>query len=337
MKDMKKNLSFLVLALLFINPVLYAQYNDCKVTIVSGLDNEYLKLTIQRNVSNFLTSCNEATCNDEKPKLNKNEVTNDARNRLVSLWKTSAMSCPEQSLERICINRPAGGYQIRNIPMLMKDAPKSDQNQEIVLNITADGKVDDIYIPVPVQQYTNLMTKELTNNDPDQRLMVLDFVENFRTAYNRKDIDFLQTVFSNNAVIITGKVIKEKPNSDNALRRSLSTEQITYQIQTKEQYLKKLKNVFKVNKYIHLEFEDIVIAQKEDLDYRNIYGVSFKQKWDSSSYGDAGFVFLIIDFRDKNQPEIYVRTWQPEKYNGRTLTERERFQLGNFSLNIFNY
>ena len=49
-------------------------------------------------------------------------------------------------------------------------------------------------------------------------------------------------------------------------------------------------------------------------------------------YSDVGFIFLMIDFQDENHPLIQVRTWQPEKLNGRVLSRDEVFSLGNFDI-----
>jgi hypothetical protein len=38
----------------------------------------------------------------------------------------------------------------------------------------------------------------------------------------------------------------------------------------------------------------------------------------------------MIDFKDDNNPLIHVRTWQPEKYNGKELAREERFHVGSF-------
>jgi hypothetical protein len=184
----------------------------------------------------------------------------------------------------------------------------------------------------------DIINNHLEEEDIVLRAMVLEFVENFKTAYNRKNLSFLEIVFSNNAIIITGKEIKQKPKSDNALR-SLPQAQFEYQVKTKKDYLTSLKSVFKSNKYINVDFSEVQVLQHEN--YNKVYGVTLKQVWKSGNdeyfkgYGDIGYVFLLIDFRDELHPEIHVRTWQPEKYDGRLLNRDEIFQIGDFNLNRF--
>jgi hypothetical protein len=304
-----------------------AQFEACNLVITDGVRNETLKKAIEKNVSGFLTACNTAIVKGKKPDLDKNATTDDARKRFLSIWNTSSLNCNVSTLERKCITRPAGGYQIRDIPVTMYDAPEGEQNQEIVINLTADGKIDDVFIPIT--QYADLLSTHLETEDIDLRIMVLSFVENFRTAYNRKDLKFIETVFSNDAVIITGKAIKPLPNSDKALRASISTAQFEYQVKTKREYIASLKNVFKNNKYINAEFDDILVVRHPNPNFP-VYGVTLKQVWNSTNYSDTGYVFLLIDFEDQSRPIITVRTWQPEKYDGRDLRRDEIFQMGDF-------
>jgi len=218
----------------------------------------------------------------------------------------------------------------------MYEAPETEQNQEIVINLTADGMIDDVF--VPITQYADLLSENREVEDIDLRVIVLEFTENFRTAYNRKDIKFIGTVFSENAVIITGKEIKQKPKSDMELLNSLSTAQFEYQVKSKKEYIASLTEVFKKNKYINVKFDDITVIRHSNPDYP-VYGVTLKQDWcsgnyinceDSPNYKDNGYVFLLIDFENRQQPLITVRTWQPLKHQGGYLRRDEVFQIGDF-------
>jgi len=323
----RKNLIYLIVLWLFSSQFVRAQLEVCNLVITDGIRDEAVKNTIEKNVSSFLTACNKAIIKGKKPDLHQDAATNDGRKRFLSIWSTSSLSCNVSQLERKCLIRPAGGYQIRDIPVTMYDAPADQQNQEIVINLTSDGKIDDVFIPIT--QYADLLSANIKTEEIDLRMMVLSFVENFRTSYNRKDLKFIETIFSNNAVIITGKEIKPLPNSDKALRNSISTAQFEYQVKTKGEYIASLKKVFNNNKYINVEFDDIVVIRHPDPQYP-VYGVTLKQNWHSSTYSDTGYVFLLIDFQDQLHPIITVRTWQPEKYNGRDLRRDEIFQIGDF-------
>ena len=113
----------------------------------------------------------------------------------------------------------------------------------------------------------------------------MDFIENFRTAYNRKDNAMLNSVFSDKALIITGRVVKEKPNSD-MTRMTLNNNKVVYIKQTKQEYLTKLAQVFKTVKYINVKFSDIEITEHPKFD--NVYGVTLRQLWRTNRYQDEG-------------------------------------------------
>lgn len=218
---------------------------------------------------------------------------------------------------------------VRNIPVTMMNAEESDQDQELVFSIDKHGKIYDISIAIDENKYTEIMSEHISVEDLFRRQVIVDFVESYRTSYNRKDLEFIESVFSDNALIITGKVIKEKPKSDYALR-ALSTERIVYQKRTKQEYIRNLKKVFSANKYINVLFDEVEVIQHPKL--TDIYGVTLKQEWHSDKYSDVGFVFLMIDFQDELHPLIQVRTWQPEKLDGKVLDRDEVFNLGDFDI-----
>jgi len=103
---------------------------------------------------------------------------------------------------------------------------------------------------------------------------------------------------------------------------------VKYQVQDKKQYLETVQNrIFKNNKYINIIFDEIKIVK--DLKYEDIYGVNLKQYWNTSGYKDVGYLFLMVDFKDENNPIIHVRTWQPE---GAEQTKKGIFGLNSFDV-----
>ena len=317
----------LFLCALLIPWIAWSQLEETQVIITDGLDNVQLKSTIEKNISQFLIACNTAVMEGDKPKL-KAGLTNDARKAVNEMWKSSPMSCPVSKAEEVCLVTPSG-YQVRNIPVSIMAADEDEKDQELVFNLTSTGEIDDISIAIAEHQYKEIINEHESVEDLFRRQVIVDFVENYRTAYNRKDLPYITSVFSDNALIITGKVIREKPKSDFALQ-SLSKEKVVYQKRTKKQYIDNLKKVFAANKYINVLFDEVEVIQHPK--WTDIYGVTLKQEWNTSSYRDVGFVFLMIDFQDENNPLIQVRTWQPEKVNGQVLAREEVFSLGDFDI-----
>lgn len=323
---MKKNLLYLIVIMLLGIQLIVAQ-EPTKIVITFGTQDEVLKRAIEKNVGNLLFACNKAERSGGKPSFNNETITSDARSRIMELWANSPIKCTAPELEGSCLSRPSGGYQLRNIPVIMTNAPENEQNQTIVVNLTAAGKIDDIFMPLT--DYASVLNEKKEMEDLDVRLMVLDFVENFRTAYNRKDIKFLNTLFSDNAVIITGKAIKPIKNTDSQ-NIFTAKAQFELQIKTKKEYMESLKSIFKKNSFIDVNFNDIIVVEHRNIP--QVYGITLKQDWKSSLYADKGYVFLLIDYRNEREPVITVRTWQPNEYSGRPLMPGEIFQIGDFNV-----
>ncbi len=143
-----------------------------------------------------------------------------------------------------------------------------------------------------------------------QKLALMDFIENYRTSFALKDTNYLYATFSDNAVIITGRVVKQASNKDVNIR--IPNEYITYTRHTKQSYLKNLNRIFNNNQFVNVDFPSLDISYAPVDFGENVYGIKLKQDWSSSTYGDSGYLYLLVDFNDYENPIIYVRTWQPK-------------------------
>ncbi len=311
-------------------PILaHAQFEPTRMIITDGLSDYQLKSRIETNISQFLSACNEAVMNGKRPNVNK-YLDQEGREAFNEIWKASPISCTAANIEEICLTTP-NGYQVRNIPVYIVAATDHGKREEITIDFTDSGLINDISFTIDANMYKEIMEEHESVEDLYRRQVIVDFVENYRTAYNRKDLNYIESVFSNNALIITGKVIHEMQKSDNVLR-SLGTERVIYQKQSKSEYIEKLKGIFNRNEYLNIIFEDVEVIQHPKL--TDIYGVTLKQKWNASRYSDVGFLFLMIDFHDELKPLIQVRTWQPEKdKRGKVIMTRDEvFNLGDFEI-----
>ena len=57
----------------------------------------------------------------------------------------------------------------------------------------------------------------------------------------------------------------------------------------------------------------MVSSDEESGDGEDIFGVRLLQEYHSTTYGDIGYLFLMVDLRDTQRPVIHVRAWQPDK------------------------
>lgn len=321
--------SFMTVVLLMMTTVAMADGATFKIS--EGVVDAATKAKMESNVTLMMSLFKSAADEEQKKlKLSKDNFTPEAIKDVELMWKTSAMSCPPVSIMSRCL-KTATGYQVRGIPVDMIEADQEESRQELTVDFTPSGLISGVSISIDLQRYEEIMGQKESDLDYARRQIIVDFVENFRTAYNRKDIDLLNSVFSDKALIITGKVVKEKPNSD-LTRMTLNNNKVVYIKQSKQEYITNLTRVFKNTKYINVKFDEIEVVQHPK--YDDVYGVTLKQYWHTSGYSDEGYLFLMIDFRDADNPLIQVRTWQPYKNaEGQVVTKREDvFHLGSFRI-----
>ena len=66
-----------------------------------------------------------------------------------------------------------------------------------------------------------------------------------------------------------------------------------------------------------------------------MHGLTLTISWSTKTYSDAGYMFLLWDFRNPESPQILVRTWQPEYINkstGKRINPGDVFTLDDFDI-----
>lgn len=296
-------------------------------TISDGIDNASIKSRIESTVSRMLTEINAAQEAGRNLNFSVMEVDSRVQQSLAMLWENSPFICTDNEIIEHCITT-GSGYQVRNIPLMMKPTGErefnEDEYQEAVISFNKQGNVESFYLSISMNLYMNVIKSNLQLTDLRRRQLILDYVEQFRTAYNQKDINFLNQVYSDDALIITGKVITTKH------AEGFTSQKVQYNKQSKEQYIKNLRGIFARNSYIKVTFDEIEVMRHPV--NPNFYGVTLLQGWTSGRYHDDGYLFLLWDFTNEDAPQIHVRTWQPDKIGGKALPKDEVFSLSDFDI-----
>lgn len=151
-----------------------------------------------------------------------------------------------------------------------------------------------------------VLSGKLEETDSLSRHKILSYCEHLRTSYTTRDIDFIRQVFSDNALIIVGHVVKSAGKSVGVPSAS---DKVVYNVRSKHEYLEKLSRIFDSGKEVDVKFSEFRILRHPTV--KGIYGVTLRQKYSSGKYADDGYLFLLWDFRNMSMPLIHVRTWQP--------------------------
>ncbi|MDP8241067.1 MAG: hypothetical protein P9X24_18400 [Candidatus Hatepunaea meridiana] len=227
-----------------------------------------------------------------------------------------------------------GGWEVRDIKVNVElgETAKNDvlaatdPTEYLVFELTDQGLIDYAGFSTARGHVKKLVEDGLRLKDAARRMKILQTVEVFRTAYCVKDIDYLKWIYSDDALIIVGKVLQPNEDLPDMLENScLDKERIKFVKKSKADYIKGLESVFQNNAYVKVIFDSLdVLRHSADPD---LYGVTLKQNWYSSSYSDTGWVFLLWDFKDEKKPLIYVRSWQPDKFEDGSILGLYDFKI----------
>lgn len=321
---------FVLMGMLLVCPA-SAQYSTNFV--VTGISDTNLRGNIDLAITGLLTAFNNAQKNGGQPRISGIDITPEVERNILKMWENCPFRCADTKVVENCTRTSDGQYQVRNIPLIMEPTEEGQLSwkkyQEGVFVFDKTGMVTDFHLALSPDLYIKVMRSEDVVNDYIQRQLILEYVERFRNAYNLKDMDFLEQVYSDDALIITGKVIRTVKSDINRLNSSGS--KIVYSRQNKREYLTRLARIFKANKRINVLFDDIKVVKHPAK--ANFYGVTLKQGYESDSYRDEGYLFLLWDFTNQDAPQIHVRTWQPDKIDLNTsLPEEEIFDINDFDL-----
>ena len=199
----------------------------------------------------------------------------------------------------------------RSVPMSFSfKNNRREFTEDVTFTFNTEGKIESLAFALDQAARDDIFLKERPAWNDSIRMIVASFLENYQTAYALKRADYLETLFAQDALIITGCVLKQAPKTvENS--RYLDNEYVKLTKQSKDEYMKKLRKCMASNEYINIHFSETDVRMADRSKYENMYGILLKQHYYSSSYADTGYLFLVVDMNDVEQPTILVRTWQP--------------------------
>ena len=305
-----------------------AQQN-VRFTIADGLSDTRLKNNVESNVSQFLTEITKAGANGGELQLSGIRITGNAVRSLSLLWNNLHFVSEDSEITEHC-NTTVNGYQVRNIAIKVIPVIEDydgERERQLTISLSRQGEITGARMAMANHVYTNII-KQGDAVDMARREEILKFVEDFRSHYDEKDIEALDQVFSDDALIITGSVVMKRDNKGDQPKMR---PEIVYRTQNKQQYLSRLKQTFRSNKYIKVTFSDpeVVRSKKNP----NFFGVTLHQHWKSDRYEDDGYVFLLWEFHENDEPPIiHVRTWQPDKMAGMPTPKDKIINILDFEI-----
>ena len=202
----------------------------------------------------------------------------------------------------------------RSIPMAFSfQNNKRKFVEDVTFTFDENKKIECVAFGLGSQAKTDIFNKGVGAWSDYAKMVIASFLENYKTAFALKRLDYLESVFDDNATIITGHIIKKAPKVaiEGESYIANNNKLIKYTRQTKSEYMRKLKMCFQSNQFINIRFADNDVVKMGA--GGETYGIQIKQDYYSTNYGDHGYLFLMVDFNDPENPSIKVRTWQPDR------------------------
>lgn len=236
--------------------------------------------------------------------------THEAReiyNQLIKYGRAKIVGVPSYTFYQHGENVIARGLQMS---FSFKNGMRKSFVEEVIFSFNNDGRINNISFGLGKTAEADILGKGVWNENT--RFAIMNFLENYQTAYALKRLDYISSIFDDDAVIITGTVIhvpaKKLVDTQGMV---FAHDIIKYNRHTKDTFLKQLKRSFNSKEYINLRFSsnDVRKLGKGG----ELYAIQISQEYYSSNYGDKGYLFLMVDINDPENPIIKVRTWQPEK------------------------
>lgn len=207
----------------------------------------------------------------------------------------------------------ANGVVARGLKMSFsfKNGMRKAFVEDVIFYFNKSGKIENITFGLGNAAETDILYKGAWAETA--RKSIMEFLENYKTAYALKRLDYIKTVFDDDAVIIIGNVATKMVayKERDGVMSFKNDKVITHNRYTKDQYLRQLKRCFASNEFINIRFanNDVKKMGKGG----ETYAIQISQDYYSSNYGDKGYLFLMVDINDPKNPLIRLRTWQPEK------------------------
>ena len=214
-------------------------------------------------------------------------------------------------LSRDDLNFYALGDEVfcRSIPMAFSFSGNPRRFvEDIVLTFNKDALISNLTFSLG-----KAATSDICSHDgwsEEARLILVAFLENYKTAYSLRRLDYISSIFDDDALIITGRVLKNAGTRNDGYG---TNRYVRFTRQNKAAYIRNLSRVFASQEYINIQFSDSEVVKLGKSG--QLFGIKIRQEYFSTTYSDVGYLFILVDLTDPQIPVIHVRTWQesPDK------------------------
>ncbi|MDY0016916.1 MAG: hypothetical protein RBS89_03675 [Candidatus Delongbacteria bacterium] len=266
------------------------------------------------------------TINNKKYHEAKNLFTPEAYqafNDLIMYGNASILVC-DTELKKYKLNDQT---VVRSVPMSFS-FPRNDTKftENVVFTFNKDNLIDAITFSLSDRAASDIINKPESFGTDEDKIQLIQFMELYKTAYCLKQINYIESIFADNALIIVGRMLRPDEKIGEMDGMFETGKRVKYDKMGKKEYINRLKMAFNSNEFININFEENTVEKKNK---QKIYSLEIKQFYNSTNYSDEGYLFLLMDLRNIKEPKIYVRAWQPD-----SMKVADRLKLSDFKISF---
>jgi len=291
---------FIIFLLTTFPHINFAQ-NNVKIEIKNTPDRVKIK-KIENNLKKLTLILNNAYANDRKfsEKHASPLCSQECLDQLKCIWSLDSFKIETNDLTVNSYQIKPNLVELRTIPIIIK--PRNNINsirEHIMLCANMKGKFTSLRFALE-HQYVEKLMENMSQRAHAHH--IIEFLENFKTAYVMRDASYLQTIIQSDALILDG-FENEGLNTEN----NITTRYLDYIKITKDQFLRKLQiGLFNQPDFIRVSFENIMIDSSME---RDIYGLKILQNLRVNNAHEENEVFVLMDVGTQD-PIVELRTLQ---------------------------
>lgn len=183
--------------------------------------------------------------------------------------------------------------------------------EDVTFTFSPDKKIESLAFGLGSAARRDVFEQGMDAWSDSVKMVIVTFLENYKTAFALKRLDYINSIFDENAYIIVGHKLQQLQRQEGDGGGFAMLPKYEYAQKSKEEYMEQLKKCFAGNEFVNINFSDNDVQKAA---YGgDTFGIQIKQDYYSEHYGDQGYLFLFVDLNDADKPVIKIRTWQPER------------------------
>ena len=299
----------------------YVNAQNLKVTVALRFmdNNPDLAKGVGNTLSSMFTEFYSAWNSNTPPDLDNLYIADDTKQKILGLWKRhkfrlAGLSCA------LGVAKISGenAFAVFSIPMQVDG---SVNVVEYIVQFNTRGVITNFErSSFPIMNY------QTGKRVPDEQThgLIKTVLYQLRKAYQDKNMAYLRKIYDPDGYCIVGKRATTTTANSPGQEIRIYLEHSYYELTMKKlhQYLDDLEKVFACNERIDPNFgaPEISAHQNPNPAYDGVYYINVFQDYRSDHYSDQGWLTIVLDLRNKSNPQIMARIWLPDKITNEQLT-----------------